>query len=268
MSRKRKIQRIKSAFISAVKLTFILLSLSAVAAGAYEGYGYVVSSPYFNISEITLEGNVSLKRDEVLSLCNIKTGQSIFSLRLDDIYKRLNKHPWIKDAVVKKEMPDRLSIKISERLPAAVLKSRGIYLMDNEGVILTESKGDAEIKLPVIVEPEPFTYKEGGRVNSEDVLNSIDTAEKLKKAGSVFSSLPHNYEIFSIEPISMNRVKLYPGDGKGYIIIDSETMDENFENLRKVINRLNEGNAPIRDDGRELDYIDLSYRDKVIVKYK
>ncbi|MBI3813406.1 MAG: FtsQ-type POTRA domain-containing protein, partial [Nitrospinae bacterium] len=226
MARKRKIQRIKSAFISAVKLTLILLSLSAITAGTYEGYGYVVSSPYFNISDITLEGNINLKKDEVLSLCNIKTGQSIFSADIDDIYKRLKGHPWIRDAVVKKELPDKLSIKISERSPAAVLKSKGIYLMDNEGVILTELKGDAEIELPVIIEPETFAYKEGGRVNSEDVLRSIDIAERLKGAGSVFNGLPLN-DKFRIEPISINRVKLYHGDGEEYIIINSDNMDKN-----------------------------------------
>ncbi|MBI3812965.1 MAG: FtsQ-type POTRA domain-containing protein, partial [Nitrospinae bacterium] len=210
----------------------------------------------------------NLKKDEVLSLCNIKTGQSIFSLRLDDIYKRLKGHPWIRDAVVKKELPDKLSIKISERVPAAVLKSKGIYLVDNEGVILTELKGDAEIELPVIIEPETFAYKEGGRVNSEEVLSSIGIAERVKKAGSVFNGLPLDGEIFRIEPISINRVKLYHGDGEEYIIINSDNMDKNFKNLQMAMKRLKEDTAPFHADGRELDYIDLSYRDKVIVKMK
>lgn len=271
MARKRKMQRIRSAFISAVKLTLILLSLSAIAAGGYEGYGYVISSPYFNISEIALEGNVHLKRDEVLSLCNIKTGQSIFSADIDDIYKQLKGHPWIRDAAVKKEMPDRVSIKISERSPTAVLKSKGIYLMDNEGVILAElpppsEGGELGGRLPVIIEPENLTYKEGSRTNSEEILNSIDIAERVKKAAPQFNGL--SFEIFRIEPIDINRVKLYPGGGKGYIIINSENMDKNFKNLQVAMRRLKDDTAPFHNGGRELDYIDLSYRDKVIVKYR
>jgi cell division protein FtsQ len=268
MARKRKIQRIKSIFLSAVKLTLILISLSAAAAGAYEGYGYVVSSPYFNISDIAIEGNVSLERDEILSLCNIKEGQSIFSADMDNIYKLLKRHPWIRDASVKKELPDRLSIKINERIPAAVLKSNGFYLIDKDGVILTELKEDAEIVLPVILEPETFTYKEGKMVNSQEVLSSINIAERIKGINSVFSGLPLKDEMLRLEPISINRVKLYLRDREGYIIINSENMDKNFKNLPVAMKRLNEDTAPFHADGRELDYIDLSYRDKVIVKYK
>ena len=123
LSRQRKIQQIKSTIFITIKLILSGLFFLGIVTGSYKGYRYIVSSPYFNISDISIVGNVNLKREDILSLSGINVGQSIFSVKTNDIYKCLKDNFWIKDVSVRKELPDKFSIKINERVPVAILKS-------------------------------------------------------------------------------------------------------------------------------------------------
>jgi cell division protein FtsQ len=270
--RKRKIRYIKSALFLAIKLTFFFMVFSAIGLGGYKGYRYVVSSPYFNISDIAIEGNVNFKRDDLISLCGVRIGQNIFSVMTEDVYTRLTSNPWIKNATIKKEMPDRLHIKINERNPAALLMSQGIYLMSGDGVVLMEVSHDSDLHvfietgLPVIVEQLSFQYKAGERVNSEEVFGGMDLWKRIREVKSIVEGKSLEAKISRIEPMNSYRYKLYLKDTGGYIVLDNEDIFKKVQYLQTIMNILKN-----RGDGsnqREFDYIDLSYRDKVIVKYK
>jgi cell division protein FtsQ len=285
ISRRKKVQRIKSVVFSVFKFTILLSLFYFVVVGGYEGYKYVMASPYFDVSNIAIDGNINLKREDILSASSIKIGQSIFSVNIGDVYKRLKGNPWIKDVAVKKEMPDRLKIKINERRPAAILKSNRLYLMDNEGVILEEASGDSETSLPLIVKPMDLEFKAGDRVNSEEVFNSINIWERLQGVKLNLADSPFKDSIATIEPISSDKVKINLKDTNSYIVINDEDIDNKFKHLQIVMRSLgdkenmgqkgavqNEGKPSLKEgkgeEVKELDYIDLSFKDKVVVKYK
>lgn len=274
--RRKRIHRTKSAIFLSVKLILILLLFYAIGIGGYEGYKYVVSLPYFNISEVIIDGNVNLKVNDIISMSGVRIGQNIFSVDTDDIYRQFGNNPRIKNAIVKKELPDKIRIKINERIPITTLESKGFYLIDGEGVILTELDEGLETGLPVIVDPEPFKYKAGGVVNSEGVFRCIDIWKRVNEIKSVLENLTIKNEITKIEPVNLHRVKLYLKDTGVYIVLDNENMDKGLENFQAVIRSLNYENTihylPLSGEekgiGKELEYIDLSYKGKVIVKYK
>lgn len=272
IAKRKKIQRIKSAVFSVFKLATLLSIFYFIVVGGYEGYKYVMASPYFDISDITIDGNINLKRDDILSSANIKIGQNIFSVSIEDVYKRLKGSPWIKDASVKKEMPDRLKIEINERKPAAVLKSNELYLIDGEGVVLAKLNGESDRGFPVIVKPMDLKYEIGDRVNSEDVFIGINIWGRLQGVELYHGGLSFKESITTIEPLSSDKAKINLRNTNTYIVISDEDFDKKFQHLQVVMNSLNE-NAPLlkgknTEEVMELDYIDLSFRDKVIVKYK
>ncbi|OGV99296.1 MAG: hypothetical protein A2Z59_01405 [Nitrospinae bacterium RIFCSPLOWO2_02_39_17] len=267
LSRQRKIQQIKSTIFITIKLILSGLFFLGIVTGSYKGYRYIVSSPYFNISDISIVGNVNLKREDILSLSGINVGQSIFSVKTNDIYKCLKDNFWIKDVSVRKELPDKFSIKINERVPVAILKSNGFYLMDDEGVVLAELMEGEARELPMIIDTGALRYKAGDRVSSEGVFRGIDIMKGIYEIKSSLKDLPLKEKISMIEPINHDRVKLYLRDKKDeYIIINNEDMIKKIRYLNIVMNLLN--NESDDYGQKEFEYLDLSYKDKVIVKYK
>ncbi len=285
ISRRKKIQRIKSVTFSLFKLATFISLFYLVVVGGYRGYRYVMASPYFDISDITIDGNINLNRDDILSVANIKIGQNIFSVNTGEIYKRLKGHPWIKDTAVKKEMPDRLKIKINEREPVAILKSNKLYLIDDEGVVLAKLNGESDMNFPLIVKPMDLEYKIGDRVSSEEVFSGINIWERLQGVKLNLGDSSFKDNITTIEPLSSEKVKINLKDTNSYIVINGEDIDKKFQHLQTVMRFLedktsmehkgtvkNENSTSLKEkkkeEVRELDYIDLSFKDKVIVKYK
>lgn len=267
LSRQRKVQQIKSAIFITIKLILSGLLFFGIVTGSYRGYRYIVSSPYFNISDISIVGNVNLKREDILSLSDIRVGQSIFSVETDSIYKQLKDNFWIKDVNVRKELPDKVSIKINERLPVAILKSNGFYLIDDEGVVLTELMEGEGRELYMIVDTAALKYKAGDRISSEGVFRGIDIMKRMYDIKSTQKNFPLKEKISVIEPINHDRVKLHLMDKKDeYIIINNEDMIKKISYLNIVMNLLSDKSDEYGQ--KELEYVDLSYKDKVIVKYK
>ena len=138
--------------------------------------------------------------------------------------------------------------------------------------MLAKPNGESDMSFPVIVKPMDLKYEIGDRVNSEDVFNGINIWEKLKevKLNIGESSLEDN--ITTIEPLGYDKAKINLRNTNSYIIINGEDTNKKFQHLQVVMNLLNE-NTPLlkgkkTEEVMELDYIDLSFRDKVIVKYK
>ena len=244
-----------------------------------------MASPYFDISNITIDGNINLNRDDILSAANIKIGQNIFSVNTGEIYKRLKGHPWIKDTAVKKEMPDRLKIKINEREPAVILKSNELYLIDDEGMVLAKLNGESDMSFPVIVKPMDLEYKIGDRVTSEEVFSGINIWSRLQGVKLNLGDSSFKDNITTIEPLSSEKVKINLKDTNSYIVINGEDIDKKFQHLQTVMRFLedrtnidnkeavkNENSTSLKEkkkkEVREIDYIDLSFKDKVIVKYR
>lgn len=300
ISRRKKVQRIKSVTFSIFKLTAFLLTFYLVVTGGYWGYRYVMASPYFDISDITIDGNINLNRDDIISAANIRIGQNIFSVNTGEIYKRLKVHPWIKDTAVKKEMPDRLKIKINEREPVAVLKStelypvrknappefsNGVYLIDGEGMVLAKLNEVSDMNFPLIVKPMGLEYKVGDRINSEDVFNGINIWERLQGVKLSLGGASFKDNITAIEPLSSKKVKINLKNTNSYIVINGEDIDKKFQHFQTVMRFLedktsmehkeavkNNNSTSLKrkkkEEVKEIDYIDLSFKDKVIVKYK
>jgi cell division protein FtsQ len=153
--------------------------------------------------------------------------------------------PWIKSANVRKEFPGTVAITIQEAEPFALLDmNEHFFLIDDKGKLLEELKGDAEPFLPVIVS-DPYKEKEG----FSEALHLVRLLnEKGLTAGrdhmEIIAHKPHELSIEMDEAV----VKIGAGE-----------YDEKIERLIHLEADLRERNIPV-------DYIDLRFGDKAIVK--
>ena len=76
------------------------------------------------ISEITVTGNHSISREEILAVGRVKDSVMIEKdAEIELIQDRLMNHPEIKKAFVSKTPPSELKIEIVEKRPVAILNT-------------------------------------------------------------------------------------------------------------------------------------------------
>ena len=77
--------------------------------------------------------------------------QSIFSIDLTAIRRELLNLGWVKDAVVSRHLPDKLTVKLIERHPVALLQTpAGHQLIDEAGVMINGANVSAFSHLVVV----------------------------------------------------------------------------------------------------------------------
>ena len=91
----------------------------------------------FALQMIEVSGHNQTNSTAIRSVLAKWHDQSIFSADLAEIRRELLNLGWVKDAVVSRHLPDRLTVKLLERHPIALLQtSNGHQLIDETGVMI------------------------------------------------------------------------------------------------------------------------------------
>lgn len=147
----------------------------------------------FVLRALDIASDGSLSAANLAEIANVSTGRNLMELDLDEIRVRIEKLAVIKAVVVEREMPDRLSIRVEERVPIAWLScpplglrpgdmERG-FLVDGDGVLfrcldLTDGVRD----LPVIETFRMAEPVEGDRLavdGGKGALELLASAHRL-----------------------------------------------------------------------------------------
>ncbi len=105
----------------------------------------------FNIQEIDLYGRQNTTVDSITNIVDMSRGYPIFKVDVAEVQERLMKLAWVKQAIVKRQLPDKMIIDIKEHKPIAIWQNKGEhYVISNEGKILTVSTKNFK-DLPVVV---------------------------------------------------------------------------------------------------------------------
>ena len=124
-------------------LTFFIFTFLTVSSGAvYLKAGQIKEdiiqytiSKGFALQLIEMSGRNHIDSETVRAVLAKWHGKSIFTTELDAIRRDLLNLGWVKDAVVIRHLPDKLTIRIIERQPVALLQTpAGHQLIDKAGV--------------------------------------------------------------------------------------------------------------------------------------
>lgn len=205
---------------------------------------YLLLTNYIFVRDIVFAGNYHIKDEELMHLLKIKKGDRIFSASNKELYNRLKKSPWVDEAVVRKDLTGQISISIKEATPLAILSlSDANYLVDRDGKILEHIKHNSEFFLNVIKNIDPN--------NKETYTEAIKLANLLYR-GEFFSGV-------SVE-ISGNRPEDIALKADNILIkIGVGDYDKKLERLRVVKKEIESRNVKV-------EYIDLRFADRIIVK--
>lgn len=221
--------------------TIFLLVIAVIACVVL---GIKLLKNAFRISEIVVSGTYHLDGKDIIARSEIKKGDRLVDIDADIVDQRLKKNPWITDVKLRKQFPDIFVIKVEEAVPRALLsEKKKLYLLDGDGRILESIKGEVTPFLPVIKDISPK--------NNKVISEAIKLVDILSQKNIVASK--ESIEI-GLESYGLS------------MKIDGELIKVGFGNYSRKFDRWMELEPEIRKKGLLIKYVDLRFKDSVIVK--
>jgi cell division protein FtsQ len=160
----------------AYKLSFIAAVILLVAFGFYV-YNYdknqtfltFFRTAYYNLTaktglrleRVTFEGDKYLGQEELVETLGLLPDKPILAFNLEELRSEIKKESWVQDAQVQRKLPSRINIIINERKPIAIwFYNEKYYLIDGEGVVLTEVDSPDVLPFPMVAGEQANTEAE------------------------------------------------------------------------------------------------------------
>ena len=142
----------------------------------------VFLSPVFRLETdgITIVGgNDWVSREQIMAIADRQSGKSLFLVSSSRVVDALKDIPGVVDASADKKLPNRLTVTVTARRPAALQKdSHGsMTAVDGKGRVLNSVKGASTKGIPVI--------------GVDDVTNALER-NSVKQALKVLAALPES----------------------------------------------------------------------------
>lgn len=221
------------------------LSLSVIIFVVIVILGIKFSGDLFPLKNIVITGNKNVGEDEIKSAISSAVDKGILRLSSKEINRRLETLPWIKKIYLRKQFPDTLMIRLEEAVPKALLNlNNGLFLIDGEGRILEEIRSQKTPFLPVITGINP-------KSNSADIIEALKLIEALSQKGILSN---------------MESIEITSGPYGLSMNMDGETFRIGYKRYHEKLQRWKELEGELRRKGMAIEYIDLRFIDKVIVK--
>ncbi len=218
----------------------VLLTLGVAAWAGWQfiqmgGRGLFSSNPQFVLRDVAIDHSGSvLTREEILRHSGVNKGQNLFEIDLKQVRANLELLPEVKRVQVRRQIPDRLAIKIEERQPIArVTTQQGVrwetYAIDEEGFIMNLGERDLSDR-PLITGAKISDLRVGNPVASPEIFQAIDMIRKCE-----LTTLNALFEIESVD-VSRNHMLLVQTVDGMRAKIGLEFMDHNLRRLEFILN--------------------------------
>ena len=131
---------------------FLVFLTVAVGAGVWFYERPVRVPNEFKIEKVEFDGQEHVPEVLLLKASGLRYKTNIFNVSVDDVKKKLEQIAWIKSASVQRKLPNKISVRVSERVPIAIYQlNYKLHLIDIDGKIL-ENDGIGNFdNLPIIV---------------------------------------------------------------------------------------------------------------------
>ncbi len=236
-----------------------IILIVIVAVGAFicrVVYGYMMDSSLLTLREVVIEGCRKISEREILSITQLDRRPNVLSIELDALRSKVETNPWIARAEIRRIFPDRISIKVTERRPAAIILLDSLYYIDAHGAIFARVPEDQDIDYPILTGLHRDDFKANPDRSWALVFKALDLITVIKE-GEVLSQK-------DVSEIHMDKafgISIYTKEGAIEIKLGFDHYEPKWKRLERVWRHLGESSLkPL--------YIDCNYEKRVIVKMR
>ena len=156
-------------------LKYILAILAVVTL--FVGYRVAASASFFQVRSVDVSGTSRTSAEEIEGLTRRAVARTgVWRANLSAVSAELGRLPGVRRAIVSRVLPDRLRVRVTERVPIAVVHtSAGHFVwVDEEGVVLGEMKPADRIPPFFIRGWNEEGTEEAGKENVERVRKYLE----------------------------------------------------------------------------------------------
>jgi cell division protein FtsQ len=208
----------------------------------------------FPVQRVEVRGTKRLNHAEIIALTGVTPGQNMLALRLKTVGQQVLTNPWVASVRVQRFFPGTIAVSIKEREPVAVINMGLLYYLDANGEPFKPLSHGDSLDFPVVTGI------------SEDDLNSdpATTKDALKTACDLIAALRQHgsFILADVSEIHYDRphgFTLYTTAGALPIRIGSDGFDSKLQRFARIYENL-------MTQRSVLQYIDLDYSDRIVVK--
>jgi len=240
----------------AVRLIKILIFYLAIGFLGWNFFAFIFNSNFCNIEEVIIRGNDCLSEDEIFYKSGIQLGENIFKLDLKKSIDFLIQEPRIKEVEIKRVIPNKIIVSLTERKAAAIVHIGEEYFFSTkEGMVLSKiDRTEEGFALPLLSGLEIDEIKIGEIIDKPEfrtALESINLAEVI---------LPRRF--CRVEILSPDDFMICNKDDTLKVRANKPEVIINKENL------LREALEKIEREKLLVEYIDIRFKDSLVIKLK
>jgi cell division protein FtsQ len=156
----------------------------------------VYNNPRFAIQQIVVDNDGVLTPERVVQFAGVQVGQNLLSLDLSQVRNNLEMLPLVRSVEVRRMLPNRLLIRVDERIAMAQLRVptrelvNSVFYIDRDGVVMKPIKlADGTVLQPQMPRPVPTLtgvpladLRVGRQVESEQIYRALELLDKLDQA--------------------------------------------------------------------------------------
>jgi cell division protein FtsQ len=215
-----------------------------------------LTKEWFAVRQVHVEGLNHVTRREVMARLALKPDTALYALNPTWLAERLTQHPWIKEATVSLVPFHEVRVSITERSPAAVVRTTTENLLvDDEGYILAQLGTKDDLSLPIL-----------SGVDARGLLKGRPEARYAVKAGAELARLMTGTvggrADINVTHLS-NLVAIVQGMKFQFSVASMDQQWHRFLQMRPAFR-----DVAVDQGGERSQEFDLRYRDRVIIRGK
>ena len=228
-----------------------------LAGGAVFGFHAVVNkfflqNPEYNLRVVEADLDGLMTREEAMQIAGFAPGKNIFRIDLAAAEHAFQQIDQIDRITLQRDWPDKITIKLTKRIPIAWLSRAGAGDLATDHTLLLDAQGrtmkpyrieEEYWRLPVIYAPNPDLIQQGDLLAVADLKAALDLlAERQRRDDSLL-------DIQSMDITKGYAIEVVDAD-KAHFIFAPQEFPQQLDRLQKLL-------VNCRENGRQIESVNL-----------
>lgn len=207
--RNRPSLRRRSRLHAMIRAIGVAGGVAVVAFGVRFGLDWALTTEALALRRVVLHQVPAMLIEPVRAQLTPRYGQNLLALDLAELRSAVETLPAVRQASIRRVLPDGLVVSVEPRRPRALLSTAaGTWVVDSDGVVLESGDGDAALARVVVADRPDLTLAPG------DLVSSIPgVGPRLAAALAVVERLDEGAGLL-VRPIDHVRI-----DGEGVVLV-------------------------------------------------
>jgi cell division protein FtsQ len=140
----------------------IVIAFIAFLWGLERGTRLLLASQ-LELDKIEVQGCLRTDPQQIIKAAAVSPETPMFDLRLKEISQRVEALPWVRSCVVRRVLPDKLSLQVVERNPVALIRLDKLYYVDEDGTPFKQPAPGEALDYPIVTGWEAEEWRQGKR---------------------------------------------------------------------------------------------------------